>query len=141
MLKTDQDIAPQSYEIVQMSVWWRVQTYLPPYNFCKFLQLYIFTCLRSVTFKLGKFANFRALFPVVSRDFTLRMHDKSWKPRKGLLTCFLRTAFLINASINTSEPILNNINLSVLFYKINFKRKILKKSADACLFLHLFFIL
>ena len=150
-------------------------------NSCKFstLQIYILTRLRHVTFKLGKFANFRVLFTVVSMDCALLMinplrvnyphtsspnwspyislknkfreFDKrsrhfylgdhfinshnlsvdnvwillgenwSWsllglkglikvvKPSKGLSTCFLRTVFLISASISTGGRKWNKI--------------------------------
>ena len=113
-------------------------------NFCN-LQSFFFTRLRRVTFKLGKFANFRALFTAVSMDFALLMINKSWKTKQGSINLFLKDSISHQCKhkhkCEEMEQNFNNINLFVIFYKINFKRKILKKSADACLFLILFFIL
>ena len=52
-----------------------VADYVRPHhtNVCKFSQLFVamssLTRLRRITFKLGIFTNFKALFPVVSTDF------------------------------------------------------------------------
>ena len=48
-----------------------------------------FSVRRYITFQLGKFANFEALFPVGSTDFPQLVHVKSWKnPWKGLESKF-----------------------------------------------------
>ena len=39
--------------------------------------------LRRITFKPGKFANFKVLFSVVSTDFPSLVYIKSWKNRRG----------------------------------------------------------
>ena len=78
-LKTHEDIAAQSHEILQTCVCVCVCVCVclggggtcPPPN----KRLQIFATLRSwifgrITFKLGSFTNFKALFPVVSTDFS-----------------------------------------------------------------------
>ena len=55
-LKTNEDIVPQSRSILQMFIWWGAQTWPPPPHY-------------PHTFKLGKFINFKALFPVVPTGF------------------------------------------------------------------------
>ena len=78
LLKTNEDIAPQSREILQTSVWWGQKLANPPppplpqYRrllIFAALRSYIFARLRRITFNFGKFTNFKALFPLVSRDF------------------------------------------------------------------------
>ena len=43
------------------------------------LRSYILALLRRITFKFGNFTNFKALFSVVSMDFSELVHIKSWK--------------------------------------------------------------
>ena len=74
LLKINEDIVPQSREILQTFVWWRAQIKVAPHhtNVCEIFATslsYIFARLRRITFKFGKFTNFKALFPVMSTDF------------------------------------------------------------------------
>ena len=64
----------------------------PPHhtNICKFSKLclpgsYIFVRLRRVTFKFGNFTNLKALFQVVSTDFSKLIHVKSCKNHRRFL--------------------------------------------------------
>ena len=93
LFKTNEDIDPQSRQILQAFVWWVAQTPPPPphQNVCKFSQLAeseIFARLRSrlrrITFKLFflLFCNVRGLFAVVVTDFPQLVHVKSWKNRE-----------------------------------------------------------
>ena len=52
----------------------------PHTNVCNFstLRRYIFISFQQVTFKFGNFPNFKALFSVVSTDFSKRVHVKIW---------------------------------------------------------------
>ena len=65
LLKTNEDIAPQSREILQTFVSWGAETCPPPYkglHFRYFVELY----LHSLNLN---FINLKALFPVVQTDF------------------------------------------------------------------------
>ena len=42
------------------------------------LRSYIFISFQQLTFKFGNFINFKALFSVVSTDFSERVHVKIW---------------------------------------------------------------
>ena len=61
MLKTNEDIAPQSREILQTC-----PATIP--TSVKWLNLKV-KLRRNFIFKFGHFINFKALFPVVSTDF------------------------------------------------------------------------
>ena len=50
--------------------------------------MYIFSRLRSITFKLGNLSNIKALFPGVSTDFPNWSMSKVKKSWKGLLTIY-----------------------------------------------------
>ena len=65
LLKTNEDSAPQSREILQTFVGWGAQTCPPPYhtNVCNF-------------------TNFKALFPVVSTGVPELVYIKSWYNRE-----------------------------------------------------------
>ena len=55
-------------------------------NDCKIsrtLRRCIFVTFQHITFKLGKYANLKALFLVVSMDFAQIVHVKSWKKKRG----------------------------------------------------------
>ena len=77
LLKTYEDIAPQTF------VWWGGGKFVPLFphtnvrNFST-LRRYIFISFQQVTFKFGNFPNFKALFSVVSTDFSKRVHVKIW---------------------------------------------------------------
>ena len=49
----------------------------PPTNVLT-LRRYIFISFQQITFKFGIFVNFKALFSVVSTDFSERVHVKIW---------------------------------------------------------------
>ena len=80
LLKTYEDIALQTF------VWWgaggggKFVPLFPHTNVCNFstLRRYIFISFQQVTFKFGNFPNFKALFSVVSTDFSKRVHVKIW---------------------------------------------------------------
>ena len=89
LLKTSEDIAPQSREILQTLARCAVQTLPQPYkHLCIFAssRSFVFVRLRRITFKRGKFTfcdNFKALFLVVSTDFAncswSKRNQKMWK--------------------------------------------------------------
>ena len=54
-------------------------------NFRNFAELY----LQSITFKFGNFSNFKALFSMVSTDFSKLVHIKSWKNREKVYQGYL----------------------------------------------------
>ena len=76
MLKTYEDMYPQSREIFYRRLYMH-----GTYFACKmsrlYLQSYIFARFWHITFILGKFTNFKALFQVVSMDQKLK--KKPWK--------------------------------------------------------------
>ena len=69
LLKTNEDIAPQRCEILQTFVWCGGGAPCERLKITTTLQTYIFTRLRRITFKPGNFANFKALFQMMSTDF------------------------------------------------------------------------
>ena len=78
-------IAKFENEISQMFVWWGAQTCPPTYKQPKIfviLRSYNLAHLRCITFKFDNFTNFKALFSMVSTDFSELVHIKSWKNRE-----------------------------------------------------------
>ena len=72
MLKTKEDMHPQSREILQTFLWWGqvcAPTIQTTVKFCDLAELYLHLPLTyHLVFILGKFTNIEALFPVVSKD-------------------------------------------------------------------------
>ena len=73
--EASEDIASQSWKNLQICMvgWGRRASLCPPpyqrlYNFAT-LRIYVFVNFQQITFKLGTFTNFKALFSVVWTDF------------------------------------------------------------------------
>jgi len=74
LLKTNEDKALQSHRILQAFVWWEASPVpLTIQTSVKFAPLWsnIFALFGHITFKLGKFRNFKALLTEVLMDISL----------------------------------------------------------------------
>ena len=91
LLKTKEDIAPQSREILQMFVWWGASSCPLVTNVCKILRLC--RAISSLSLDVSPLnlviSNFKLLFPAVSMDIRLLLFIKSWKKKSKPLKCLL----------------------------------------------------
>ena len=83
LLKTKEDIAPQSREILQMFVWWGASSCPPVTNVCKISRLC--RAISSLSLDVSPLnlviSNFKLLFPAVSMDIRLLLFIKSWEKK------------------------------------------------------------
>ena len=85
---------------VHIGFLWTIRNRL---NFATVLS-YIFARLRRITFKFGNFTILKTLFPVVSTNFLLLVHIKSWKTVKRSIRR-IRKRIIYKDNITTSMVI------------------------------------
>ena len=83
LLKTKEDITPQSREILQMFVWWGASSCPPVTNVCKISRLC--RAISSLSLDVSPLnlviSNFKLVFPAVSMDIRLLLFIKSWEKK------------------------------------------------------------